>query len=423
LIDAFHIIPARVGGEWAEHFSKLNFVDPSWVPFVAGARFGENPSAKALAEELKLIATHWDNFGPIWTSSLPWPIATCIAAANSQADIEHFAAKAEAGELGDVSSWHAAEARWKSRGVTDADMAAMTVTTWPFDANIAEIGFPFALFEGHSSKLWRGIEIRQREPKLWIAKLPDLPTLMRSWLSRLILRTIEHPVYYHESSHPIKVSPQEYRELYSAAAAGGGMGWTCWLDRWLLTARSNGFSAEWLDFLAWLGATYHWFHFGGGSITVPAAVIERFCSDPQKWRGLLSIIAATAVSGQRHQLPAAVLDTARELGPRERIEADIVALASDTTSSKEIDAIARQMSHWSVDRDMWRGLQAGSNASLERGARIALILLQNVGNSSEEASEAGENGRRKLVEYLTRIPSRLDARDVWERLKFPRQLQ
>ena len=429
VLGDFEVAPSRIAPEWAGYFSGMSLFDPGWIPYVAGARFGEHPSAKRLAVELRVVAANWDRDKPSWLRAwswlraLPWPLGACIAASNTKEDIEEFAVNASEGKLGDAGEWQAAETRWKNHGVTDSDIAAMSDASWPFDSSISEAGFPFALFEWPSA-IVSGREIRGEEVRLSLSKLPNLPARMRSWVSRIILRLMEYPGYYHSDRQRTDISPKDYQAIYSFDEGGDSGDWGCWLDRWLISAKAEGFSDEWLEFLEWLGRSHRWFHFRGEGSAVSEVLVDRFCANPEKWKGLLFIIVAIAVSGQCPQLPVPVLDKARKLGARERIEADILALGRQDVSASQIDAITRDMRRsWSSNRDVWRGLEVAGSVSLEQGARVALALLEDLHNESEAASDTTEHARRRLVDYLTRTPSRLDVQGVWEKLKFPPRLE
>jgi len=130
------------GGELVRFRDTSNFVT-DWTPLIAAARFTESPSRETLSRELRNIAhTQQPETSIRVAHFVPWPLGGCISAATNSDELLHFAQRVEAGELGDVEDWRAAEHRWQSSGITFEDIEYMTDKRWPFDKLIAEKGFP-----------------------------------------------------------------------------------------------------------------------------------------------------------------------------------------------------------------------------------------------------------------------------------------
>ena len=117
---------------------------PGWAPFISAARFLENPTQNALYEELKWLGENGEPRQWYWLEYIPWPLAACIQAAQTEDDLKLLADRARSGRLGTPEIWAAAESRWIEKGVTDDDVHAISDDRWPFDEHIAESGFPFA---------------------------------------------------------------------------------------------------------------------------------------------------------------------------------------------------------------------------------------------------------------------------------------
>ncbi len=120
-------------------FAGLKDVHPAYQPYVATAYFLKNPSPLTLADALRMIA---NNFSEQLHAPFPWPLAACLGASNSPADIEVFATRVAQGEMGNLKDWQAAEKRWIARGVTLEDLSHMTDDNWPIGTAIAHFGFP-----------------------------------------------------------------------------------------------------------------------------------------------------------------------------------------------------------------------------------------------------------------------------------------
>ncbi len=114
---------------------------PGWLPLIEGQRFAMNPSASTLARVLEKVADSPASF-PLsaLTGMLPWVLGACLGAARNPADAAALAARAAAGDLGDVEVWRAAENRWRNQGVRVDDLRYMRDDKWPFDQSIADHG-------------------------------------------------------------------------------------------------------------------------------------------------------------------------------------------------------------------------------------------------------------------------------------------
>ncbi len=120
---------------------------PEWIPYCESHRLLEEPGAKALAVTLRSCVAR--GYNPAWEYSrnhcswyLPWPLAVCLATAQSQSELIELALRAERGQLGDASEWRAAEERWATKGAIISDFSIVPAPGSPFDASIANAGFP-----------------------------------------------------------------------------------------------------------------------------------------------------------------------------------------------------------------------------------------------------------------------------------------
>ncbi|MDK9700144.1 MAG: hypothetical protein OEM52_08375 [bacterium] len=140
-----------------KEWSVLPVVHPEWRIFQAIGRFANEPSAKTLAKELRWLSelpeTVFVRY-PI-RDSIPWPMSACLTKLNRER-LKFLAESLESGKMGDINDWNTAESRWFERGVTKEDYAYHTIDGLPYDARIAEIGFPIngiTLWIMHSATL------------------------------------------------------------------------------------------------------------------------------------------------------------------------------------------------------------------------------------------------------------------------------
>ncbi|MBF0409629.1 MAG: AAA family ATPase [Candidatus Riflebacteria bacterium] len=122
----------RAGRFWGGHplmtCQALDKIIPThpvptpWKVWVMAAQFEIEPNASQLAKTLLAVAkgipvSEWQ--GLQWFSS--WPLFTCLAAAETPAELCGFAEKLLSGELGDTADWRNAEKSWNVK----RDLAAV----------------------------------------------------------------------------------------------------------------------------------------------------------------------------------------------------------------------------------------------------------------------------------------------------------
>ena len=87
-----------------------------WRAWIAAARFEIDPTAHHLALALRALA---DGLPELQWKTLErrssWPLATCLAAADTPADLLRFTELLLANELGDTAEWRAAQKSWKDQ--------------------------------------------------------------------------------------------------------------------------------------------------------------------------------------------------------------------------------------------------------------------------------------------------------------------
>jgi hypothetical protein len=129
---------------------------PGWLPLIAAERFRSSPSRVTLAKELRIAAQQFDReHVTLLSYQTAWPFAACLEHASDQAGMLKLAERVEAGELGDVEDWLAAEKRWRVSGVTEDDIIYTPHEGGPFDKQIAQKGYPvMAVRVSHIPERW-----------------------------------------------------------------------------------------------------------------------------------------------------------------------------------------------------------------------------------------------------------------------------
>jgi hypothetical protein len=127
------------GGDW----NDLSLPIPEWLPITSLRDYSVDPSHTTLSLLLRNCASDgWQAAHRPHLARLPWPVAACLFAAESGADLLAMADELERGLFGFVDDWRAAESRWKSAGINSSDFDVPYDRLRPFDAKIAVRGFP-----------------------------------------------------------------------------------------------------------------------------------------------------------------------------------------------------------------------------------------------------------------------------------------
>ena len=400
--EEFSLERAHIGPELERALNGLDFEHQGWFPLMAGARFGANPSAPALARELTWLAERWHPEMREALGRIPWPLAACIATASSKEEIERMAEKAHAGGFGDTSDWVAAETRWEKQGVVEEDVSHLRDDRWPFDAGIRVQGFPLSAAD---SVMSRAPDFKRTEDI--VCRLHSVTGRnARTWLARLLLSRLL-PGYYAEQSR--LQSPRTYRDLYEFATGTGTAPSLPLVGFLNLLARSfhrKKLDSEWIGFLDLVGRGPHFIRIEHENSAFVDQLVHHFCSDPEGKKGLLPFIAAGAASGRRLVLPREVLETARGWSDRARQDADVLALAVEDLTEKEIGELARRLG---AEGAIWRALTVSSGVSTDREIAFALAVIDNVTPDSDPRSYATAAAHRALVQHLTGRPSKFDS--------------
>lgn len=116
---------------------------PAWEAMQAAVTFHRAPSASALAFLLKAIwEKGWEEtFFSLILERLPWPLATALVVGRYSGNLDVVAAQVAAGNFGDIDDWKQAEARWREKGITLADLGRWTDGEF-FGPDVGQVGAP-----------------------------------------------------------------------------------------------------------------------------------------------------------------------------------------------------------------------------------------------------------------------------------------
>lgn len=308
-------------------YANLDLRLPGWALHQSAVRFEEEPSAAVLARELRWLSKYLKPDFRHFRSAFAWPFQACLSSCVSVNSLHELAEKVEAGKLGQASDWIAAEHRWTTEGIVEADLAYMTDDHWPFDNQIGAVGFPFASHApSRFGDIWR---VRSWE-MLFRMYSEAKGSKLRSFISNLLYRLLNSPRRIGVQGQ-IDLSPTQLQVL-CAEQPSIGMNFRIF-DALKLPARLN---QDWIDFFEWLGDNANYGFIGKSTI----AYAEQLAHTYQEYRipGLLKGLGAVAVSGTKCPVSKELLTE-----PFESHEMTRAALLIRTSQGKWSQDEARDM--------------------------------------------------------------------------------
>jgi len=118
---------------------------PEWKWLAETIEFSTKPS-KELLSSLLYSFSNLESINTIkiyeWAKAIYWPLTACIAKGSKREEYVFYAAAARRGDLGDPTSWSAAQRRWSDNGITQSDLDYEPKYKLPFDDMIATNGYP-----------------------------------------------------------------------------------------------------------------------------------------------------------------------------------------------------------------------------------------------------------------------------------------
>jgi len=417
---SLEIVPVKARGrEWIQGMVGLpKDHHASWAPYIAAARFCELPSHETLAEQLRWLADVWEPDPRLfWMSQLPWPLYACLCSARSRDDLKELGDRASRGRMGSLESWQFAEERWVRNGLTEDDYHSMTNERWPFDDKVAEVGFPFSASEVSFSD-------SSPEPPttgLWQLFKRVESQRLKSWIATEIAGAVDYPWQYPEP-RPTPFSIEQIAEILTAA---GGAFRRRFSFLWLLQLQPDPHEEPvWIELLNKVGVKGEMLY--GPNFVIPATerISNIFCSNPDHFRGLLRVLEASALAGNKCIVPNEILERCVTWDDESKSSALLLKIAHGDWSSNEIDDLARRLlEHEARSPVVWRSIQiARRQFSIERSAMVAAALLKMMFSSGDVESQPMIQLLAVLTDYLNHRPSSLDDAFTWQRLKLPEKV-
>lgn len=387
-------------------FHSFPLSHSGWAPYISAARFADTPDMNTLAKELSWLATCWDTSFKN-RNELPWPLAACLTSANNSTELNLLAQKALDGQLGSTVLWKKAEQRWCENGITDKDLHFMTNECWPFNDQIATIGFPLANSTASlsdtvstmnptvSSTIIQGIaEILQQLPE---NKMSDfIASVTRRFISATTMA---------------KIAPMQLRRIIER-----NPDWT-WM--WLKDfswPKNYVLQEEWLDLFDWLGRQNKFIYLLGTSQT--EHLIHHFSIDPERRPGLLPILATLA----RHNfcsLSEEVLKQCETWGKEAEVHCTLLRLVRTDIDTMKMKQMARFLAANATTESVHDAVTLLKRLGADHSIAFVLELLNLLDNKDillkQEILEF-------LLEYMVNKPSLLTDVNKWKELQLPKQV-
>lgn len=415
--EPFQVDLSLINAEYSSWLIPLkDLPDPGfyWIPFVAAARFLENPSNATLARELRAIAK---NFAPQWARGVacrvPWPMGACLSMSSNQDELREMANRAEAGEFGDIEDWRAAEKRWLTHGVVAEDIDSMTDERWPFDKDIAQLGFPFsvalsfsiAVVPEREALVTSLLNIHARCGKSYIRSVIAYWTLF-------VLGTFDEVKIISE-----RITYSQFRAMVQDVAKD-----SINMDALNALTWEDTIDQQWGDFFDYLGKQEKCHGPYRSMNKLSKLLSDAFCEHPARI-GILRVLSLLAIGGACPSVPAHLLDPGRYDDPMFREAAIIVRLAQGDWSQDEAKSLAKYTVELVNDRPEIgdRVLKTISEHQIT-GSFADQFLLELRKRLPAAEWEMINRTIRALKDPLSRRTSRLADPRVWSELGLPKGL-
>jgi energy-coupling factor transporter ATP-binding protein EcfA2 len=399
----------------AAYAALLDMPDPpaAWRPWIAVARFVENPGAKTLGDELDRLA---DDPGIRVARDVigaaPWPLGACIA--GTADELRELARRARRGELGELDDWKAAEERWR-QGVDVAEIAAIDEDESSLSRRIRLRGLPIYLGMSCSHS-------GEQEPEAMMRELLGLrdamkSTVVRMHIARVILDVLADVRLYRAACalitpEMLEVLWQESQEPVSLAALGS------------LLEAGNDLSGlpDMLLRIEKCGYVVNLSPRDPRLQTLVRVMSDLYREAPER-HGLLSMLATLVSYGSVSDVPASLLDVQNMSDLRFRRSATIVALAQGIFEFDDADRIAENLVlDVQAERRLYKvaasAISAGSSSATDKEHMLCAFLRHTPRPIWSWASSIVSN----LTKSLRTRKSGIDDPATWARLGLPEPL-
>ena len=146
-------------------------------------------------------------------------------------------------------------------------------------------------------------------------------------------------------------------------------------------------------------------------------LVHSFSAAPEAQRGLLPLLAALAVSGNKCEVPQEVIRLCREWDDHSRDDAILLSLARGDWTSEEANELAERIARSkSSYHTLWRSFRILRRFPMERAASFGFAILKQFPTPGQDENRIAVS---ILTEYLNNRPSCLGDADVRHRLNLP----
>ncbi|HEV7893761.1 MAG TPA: hypothetical protein VGP08_24305 [Pyrinomonadaceae bacterium] len=389
-----------------------------WLPLLAAERFGSSPSRFTLAQELRTIAQYFDPENKSYIAyQTAWPFSACLMSASDRAELLELAARVEAGELGDIEDWVAAEERWNSSGVTEDDLAYSSRKAGLFDEHIARRGYPFR----PGSSTVSHVDSRWGVAAGLISLYEQLSEAsVRKQVARwalFILGTADNE----ESRNALSVSTRQFRSLIESADLSSF--YLVLSSLALLELESDG-QTTLVDLVNDIGIVALNLYPERENLETELVrlLAEHFSKHPESV-GVLRVLAELSGDVSAMLLPTELLDPNRFDNPLFKEAAVKLLLRRGRLGDKEAEAtLAGQVSEVLEARPQFVGFLADQLNDLPPDASSDRLLLELQKKLPVSQWQAMGSVIAALNISLKRRNSRLDDAMVWTELNLPPKL-
>jgi hypothetical protein len=407
-----------------------------WLPYIATARFAESPTHLILAQELRWLSENWEPKGV--PNEFAWPLAACLSEAKTKEDLLQFAELAEKSQLGTLEQWIAAEERWKSKGVVSADFQKMTDDRWPFDAKIADSGFPFECCNIKSNFLFRFLTFFRPkdtgiDEKTWQYLLKQYRELktnkIKSWIAQEIVRSnfnkklsfFEKLSFFRKSNELLSITPCQLREIIVSASQNSKR---FNLDFVNAIKFPETLDEEWIEFFNWFGQQEYNFIVSDKLWPNSEQLTNWFSTQPDKRLGLLNVLGVLAAGGNKCPVPKNLLQLERYENKGHQFSAAVVRLSQGDWDNKEADKLAqfiancpRKNRRSAVDSSL--DVLKNQKIDSERRDMFTLALWNKLAESTEDRNKEMQSVLDFMTKAMNEKVSGLGKPEIWQKLKLP----
>ncbi len=355
--------------------AKMQPTAIGWTPILLANELIRKPDRQTLASVLRQCAEDSLDLSEYkYLPIVPWPLADCLATAESIEDLRRLADLAEKGELGDTEIWRVAEARWKKHGVSREDILYRSSGLEPFDdstamrrspsywpsQSITNARYSDNLLAELVSILRALPTIRQKSAFIWFLFLASEET-------GGLLRCLE---------------PNELRALIEDTDTRAK-----WHQNVVACPEDPVLRLRWVEFFEWLGRSDRLSpYFEGNKICDcwREPWENEFIQRPSQV-GILRLLGRLASVGHLIDIPSKVLDVPPSTDPRFRLASLLVRLTQPSLSETDATNLA---------------IHAVTLLEPQAEEKADMLIFQTASRHLDKVAAIG----RFLIELHSRIP-------------------